>query len=50
MERAVERLCTMLSAASDVELECGGLYHGLGGLKLYRERRWPANDTASAAP
>jgi hypothetical protein len=50
MERAVERLCGMLDAASEVELECGGLYHGLGGLKLYRERRWPANDTASAAP
>jgi hypothetical protein len=32
VERAVERLCSMLQLASEVELECGGLYHGLAGL------------------
>jgi hypothetical protein len=36
--KSVERLCTMLEAASGEELECGGLYHGLGGLRLYRDR------------
>ena len=38
VERAVRRLCEMLEAANEVELECGGLYHGLAGLKLYRDR------------
>ncbi|MFM2013858.1 MAG: hypothetical protein RLZZ396_2642 [Planctomycetota bacterium] len=38
MERAVVRLCELLESASQVELECGGLYHGLSGLKIYRDR------------
>ncbi|MBM3967579.1 MAG: hypothetical protein FJ308_21365 [Planctomycetes bacterium] len=38
VERSVRRLCEMLQAANEVELECGGLYHGLAGLKLYRDR------------
>ncbi|MFM8573904.1 MAG: ADP-ribosylation factor-directed GTPase activating protein isoform b [Pirellula sp.] len=38
MHRAVARLCELLESASDVELECGGLYHGLSGLKIYRDR------------
>ena len=38
MERAVVRLCELLQSASQVELECGGLYHGLSGLKIYRDR------------
>ena len=38
VERSVRRLCEMLAAANEVELECGGLYHGLAGLKLYRDR------------
>jgi hypothetical protein len=28
----------MLDAAKDEELECGGLYHGLAGLRIYRAR------------
>jgi len=40
VERGVERLCILLDAASDVDLECGGLYHGLGGLQLFRAKRW----------
>lgn len=38
MQRAVVRLCELLSAASEVDLECGGLYHGLSGLKIYKDR------------
>ncbi|MFY8070793.1 MAG: ADP-ribosylation factor-directed GTPase activating protein isoform b [Pirellula sp.] len=38
MERAVVRLCELLDSASEVELECGGLYHGLSGLRIYRDR------------
>ena len=38
MERSVRRLCELLGDASDVELECGGLYHGLSGLKIYKDR------------
>ena len=38
VERSVRRLCELLQIAEDVELECGGLYHGLSGLKLYREK------------
>ena len=36
--RSVRRLCELLEVASEVELECGGLYHGLAGLRIYRER------------
>jgi hypothetical protein len=36
--RSVRRLCELLDVASGVELECGGLYHGLAGLRIYRER------------
>jgi hypothetical protein len=38
MTRAAGRLCELLEAAGDVDLECGGLYHGLSGLKIYRDR------------
>jgi hypothetical protein len=38
MERAVRRMCRMVDAASQVDLECGGLYHGLAGLALYEKR------------
>jgi hypothetical protein len=40
MERAVSRLCKMLDSAKDIDLECGGIYHALAGLRLYRERRF----------
>jgi len=38
MQRSVYRLCELLNAASQVDLECGGLYHGLSGLRIYRDR------------
>jgi hypothetical protein len=38
VEKSVRRLCEMLDAAKDEELECGGLYHGLAGLRIYRAR------------
>jgi len=38
VERSVVRLCEMLDAASQEDLECGGLYHGLAGLRIYRDR------------
>lgn len=38
--RAAEYLCTLLSATADAPLECGGLYHAVHGLVLYRLRRF----------
>ena len=40
MERAATRLCAMLKATEDIDLECGGAYHALAGLKLYHRRRF----------
>jgi hypothetical protein len=36
--RAAERLVTLLERTSDVDAECGGLYHAVHGLALYRRR------------
>lgn len=36
--RAAERLVTLLEQTSDVDVECGALYHAAHGLLLYRER------------
>jgi len=41
MERAASRLCSMLKSAENIDLECGGTYHALAGLKLYLDRRFP---------
>jgi hypothetical protein len=30
----------MLDSTIELDLECGGIYHALAGLKLYRERRF----------
>jgi hypothetical protein len=38
--RAAEYLCTLLAATADAPLECGGLYHAVHGLELYRLRRF----------
>jgi hypothetical protein len=38
VQRAVERLCEMFEATKDYPLECGGLYHSVHGLAIYRER------------
>ena len=40
MERAASRLCDMLRASEEIDLECGGVYHALAGLKLYHHRRF----------
>lgn len=36
--RAAERLVTLLERTTDLDLECGGLYHAAHGLALYRRR------------
>ena len=40
MERAAERLCAMLQAGEGIDLECGGAYHAIAGLRLYHRRRF----------
>lgn len=40
MEAAVSRVCNLLESAENVDLECGGLYHALNGLKIYLDRRY----------
>jgi hypothetical protein len=42
--RGVDRLCQLLEIAKDEDLECGGLYHSLNGLKLYYEKRYQSKD------
>jgi hypothetical protein len=39
--RAADRLTTLLEQTADVDVECGGLYHAVHGLALYRGRLWP---------
>lgn len=41
MEKAVLRLCEMLHSAEPADLECGGGYHALAGLRLFADRRFP---------
>jgi hypothetical protein len=50
MERAALRLVTLLERTSDLDLECGGLYHAAHGLAIYRRRTCPepAADQARA--
>lgn len=38
--RAVDRLCRLLEAVKSADMDCGGLYHSLNGLKLYYSRRY----------
>lgn len=45
--RSVVCLCELLAAADRLELECGGLYHGVHGLILYREKRFGKPSTAT---
>ncbi len=40
MEKATQRLCTLLEASRKVDLDCGGLYHALNGLRIYHDRRF----------
>jgi hypothetical protein len=41
VENGVEKLCQMLELVKDDDLECGGIYHALAGLKLYARKRFP---------
>ena len=43
VERSVRRLCNVLDQCSDVDLECGVLYHALHGLKEYQKRVFPSS-------
>jgi hypothetical protein len=38
--RAVDRLCHLLELTRNADMDCGGLYHSLNGLKLYYNRRY----------
>ena len=38
--RAADYLCELLEQTADVPVECGGLYHAVHGLMLYRLRRF----------
>ncbi len=40
VELAAQRLCEILEQTQRIELDCGGLYHALNGLKIYQQRRW----------
>ena len=43
VERSVRRLCDVLQECSEVDLECGVLYHALHGLSEYQKRMEPAS-------
>ena len=43
IELAALRLCEVLERTQHVELDCGGLYHALNGLRIYQQRRWPSS-------
>jgi hypothetical protein len=45
--RAVVKLLTVLEATEGMELDCGGLYHAMHGLEIYRIRRWGLPDDAT---
>lgn len=48
--RAADRLVTLLEQTGDIDVECGGLYHAVHGLALYRARTCgPAAARAPAA-
>ncbi len=51
MVRAVDRLCRLLEAVKSADMDCGGLYHALNGLKLYYSRRYePWKPTTASQP
>ena len=49
MTKAARFLCDMLDATIDQDLECGGLYHAVHGLILYRDRLYGPDKPATAA-
>ncbi|HTU26627.1 MAG TPA: ADP-ribosylation factor-directed GTPase activating protein isoform b [Pirellulales bacterium] len=46
--RSLVAILDMLERTEDVELECGGLYHAMHGLELYRLRRFGPPDAPPA--
>jgi hypothetical protein len=48
--RAAARLVTLLERTSDLDAECGGLYHAVHGLAIYRRRICPEPVPAHPAP
>jgi hypothetical protein len=48
MTRAVEFLCKKIEDSQNIDLSCGGLYHGAHGLMIYRERRFGKPEAKSA--
>jgi hypothetical protein len=40
VEQAAARLCEIFEATATVDLDCGAFYHGLNGLRVYRNRRF----------
>ena len=49
VEAAVVRLCNLLNDATDVPLECGGLYHAVHGLVVYQDRAFGEPDPSANA-
>jgi hypothetical protein len=50
MTRGLVALLDMLERTEQVELECGGLYHAMHGLELYRLRRFGPPEATPATP
>lgn len=48
--RAADRLTALLERTSDLDAECGGLYHAVHGLAIYRRRICPDPERAAARP
>lgn len=49
VEAAVVRLCNLLNDATEVPLECGGLYHAVHGLVVYQDRAFGEPDPSANA-
>jgi hypothetical protein len=47
--RAVDSLLTKFDETSRQSVDCGSLYHGVHGLRLYYEKRFPAHWTTGDA-
>jgi hypothetical protein len=49
IRRSVVALCKLLDETRELPVECGGLYHAIHGLELYRLRRFGPREDAPAA-
>lgn len=43
LELAAHRMCNLMETTEEADMDCGALYHGLNGLKIYRQRRFGSN-------